>query len=107
MTVRSWGGVIAGVVVALLVPISYRVFAQLLEAGVVRVEREGSIMQTLTTIAFTELLLGPIGVAIAGRALGLRSPVAWLVLFGLTIPVLAVVWLICFLTLSGALGRPI
>jgi hypothetical protein len=106
MAVRSWGGVIAGAAVALVVPISYRIFAQLLEAGVVRVEREGPIMQTLTTIALTELLLGPIGVAIAGRALGLRSPVAWLVLFVVTIPVLAVVWFICFATLSGALGRP-
>ena len=107
MTVRSWGGVIAGTAVALLVPISYRLFAQLLEDGIVHVEREGSIMQTLTTIALTELLLGPIGVAIAGRALGLRNPVAWLVLFGLTIPVLAVAWLICVATLSGALGRPL
>lgn len=106
MTARAWGGVIGGALIALVVPISFRIFAQLLEDGLLSVEREGSIMGMITTIALTELLLGPIGVAIAGRALGLRSPVAWIVLFGLVTPVLAVVWFICFATLSGALGRP-
>jgi hypothetical protein len=107
MTVRSWLGVIVGVVVALVVPISYRIFAQLLEDGIVSVEREGSIMGTLTTIAMTELVLGPLGIAIAGRSLGLRSAFAWFILVVVTVPALAVTWLICFLTLSGALGRPL
>jgi hypothetical protein len=106
MTVRSGRNVIVGVVIALVVPVSFALYAWLLGARIVPLERDGSTMQTLTTIALTELLLGPIGIAIAGNAAGLRRPAAWLALIVVAVPVLTITWFLCVATLSGALGSP-
>jgi hypothetical protein len=106
MTMRSGLGVIAGAVIALVVPLSFRIYAHFLENGILPVEREGSTMGTLTSIALTELLLGPLGIAMAGWAARLRRTSAWVLLFLVSVPVLAVIWFICVATLSGALGSP-
>lgn len=107
MTLRSGLLVILGAVVALLVPVTFRIYAQLLEDGIVVLVRDGSTMQTLTTIALTELLLGPLGIAIAGKGAGLRRASAWVVLIVVAVPALAVIWFICVATLSGAIGSPL
>ena len=106
MTMRSRLVVIFGAVIALVVPVSFRTYAYLLENGILTLEEDPSIMQTLTSIALTELLLGPIGIAIAGMAAGIRGIAAWLRLLLVAVPVLAIIWFICVATLSGALGNP-
>lgn len=95
-----------GAIVALIVPVAFLFVAKLIEAGAIQVVRDGSTMTTLTSIALTETFLGPIGIAIGGRAAGLRRPVGWLALIVVGLPVLAVVWFVGAASLSGALGSP-
>lgn len=107
MSVKAWGGVLVGVLIATIIPVAFRIFAQLLEDGVVQFVRDGSTMQTLTAIALGEVLLGPIGIVIAGRSAGLHGPGQWLASMIVAVPVLAFIWFICAATLSGALGSPL
>jgi hypothetical protein len=106
MTMRSRLGVIFGAFIALVVPVSFGIYAYLLGNGIVALEAEPSTMEALTSIALTELLLGPIGIVIAGMAAGLRRMSAWVSLFVVAVPGLAIFWFICVATLSGALGNP-
>ncbi len=106
MRVKSWRGVVVGAFIALVLPLSTLLFASLILNGIVHVNREGSFMQTLTTIELTEIFLGPIGIVVAGTSAGLRGAVAWLALIIVAVPVLAFVWFLCAATLSGALGSP-
>jgi hypothetical protein len=105
MTVKSWPGVIGGAFIALVLPTSMLLAAKLIEGGIPLIERGPDTMQTLTTVELSELLLGPVGIAIAGKAAGLRQ-IGWLLLVVVAIPVLAVFWFLGAATLSGALGSP-
>lgn len=107
MRIRAVLQVITGAVVALVVPVTFRIYAQLLEEGVVTLVRDGSTMSVFTTIALTEVILGPLGIAIAGKGAGLRRASAWIVLVVVAVPVLALVWFVCIATLSGAIGSPL
>jgi len=106
MSVKSWRWVAIGAVIAVIVPASFGIFGLLLQARVIHFVRGEYTMERLTTIALTEAFLGPIGIVIAGRSAGLRHPVAWLALFVVAVPLLAVMWFLCMATLSGALGSP-
>lgn len=104
--VQSLRGLLAGVLIALVVPISFLVFGQLLLNGIVTFERGPDTSDILTRIALTEIILGPIGLLVAGSSIPLRRPWAWLLLWLVGVPVLAVFWFLCVATLSGALGSP-
>lgn len=103
---KSWRWIAIGAVIALIVPVSFGIFALLLETGTVPFVRGETTMETLTSIALTEVILGPIGIAVGGRGAGLRHPAAWLALIVVAVPVLAVTWFLCVAKLSGALGSP-
>jgi hypothetical protein len=62
-------------------------------------------LNPLFAISLSEVLLGPLGIAVASWSAGLRGAA----LIGLTIvaiPVLVVFWFLSAATLSGALGEP-
>ena len=105
MSVKTWPGVTGGAFVALVVPTAMLLAAKLIEGGIPLIERGPDTMQTLTNIALSELLLGPVGIAIAGKAAGL-GVLGWVLLIVVAVPVLAFVWFLCAATLSGALGSP-
>lgn len=106
MTVKSRRGLVIGAFIALVVPISYWVLALLVENGIAPYDQMHSLLNLFGLISLSELLLGPIGIVIAGRSAGVRGAIAWLVLIIVGIPLLAVVWFLCVATLSGALGNP-
>jgi hypothetical protein len=106
MTVRRWWGLWAGVFVALVVPASYYVLALLVQSGTVHLETRDDGMQTITAIALSEAILGPLGIVVAGISAGLRSAVGWFVLLLVGLPGLFFVWFLCVATLSGAMGAP-
>lgn len=117
ISIRSWLGVGAGAVIALALPISTWILGLGLGGVAMTVEqvrlRDIAIEQArpfadlISSTALAELLLGPIGVVIAGRSAGVHGTIPWLVLVAATIPVLAIVWLLGLLTMSGALGSPL
>lgn len=105
MTNRSWPGVIGGAFVALVLPTAMLLTAKLIEGGLPLIERGPDTMQTLTNIALSELVLGPVGIAIAGKAAALGL-LGWVILVVMAVPALAVYWFLGAATLSGALGSP-
>ena len=106
MTVKSWWGLAVGLFIALVVPISFLVIATLVENGLAPQDQLHASMGALTAIALSEVLLGPVGIVIAGRSAGVRGAIAWLAVIIVAVPVLAFVWFVCVATLSGALGDP-
>jgi energy-converting hydrogenase Eha subunit C len=106
MATRSWRGIWLGAIVALAIPVAYVGAAFLLQAGVPVIVREDSTMNTLTTIALMEILLGPIGLIIVGVSIPIRHPLAWVAWLAVGVVVLAVAWFYGAVMLSGALGSP-
>lgn len=110
MAVRSWLGVALGVALALAVPIAYRVLAELILNGIVRLDRSGAFVQvihTFETSVLVTLVLGLVGIRIAGRAAGLTSTLGWGLVVILGVPVLLGFWFICFATFGGSIGSPL
>jgi len=103
---RSGRGLLAGLFVALVVPISFLGLALLVQGGIAPYDGVHELMSVLSPIALTEVLLGPVGIVIAGRAVGLRGAPAWIAAVVLGIPVLGFIWFLCVATLSGTLGNP-
>ena len=105
MTATAYRQVAAGVGIALVVPALFASLAVLVERGIVSFNRPID-WTPFTIMALSEIVLGPIGVAIAGRGAGVRGPIAWLVLFVVSMPVLLFVWFYSVAMVSGALGAP-
>jgi hypothetical protein len=106
VAVTSRPGVLVGVVIALAIPVSYWVLAALVSKGIAPYDQVKALLGPLSVIALFELLLGPVGIAIAGWNAGIRNAIVWLALFIVAVPLLAFVWFLCVVTLSGALGEP-
>ncbi|MES2208775.1 MAG: hypothetical protein V4515_01140 [Chloroflexota bacterium] len=109
MTRRSWRGVVIGACIALVLPISYRVLAALVEAGLVQFERTDAVFGVIWNVelsAIVAILLGLLGLRIVGRATGIRNSIAWFALVIVGLPVLLVAWFIGFATFGGAMGSP-
>ncbi len=108
MTVQSWRGLGVGAFIALVLPISYAVLGRLLEVGIVPRNQVHPFLPLLDSILFPYgVLLGPIGVVVAGRSAGVRGAAGWLVLMIVTVPALACLWIFSILLYSGATGRPL
>lgn len=110
MTRKSSCGVVVGALIALVVPISYRVPAGLFETGMVHFERTDAIFGVIWNAelsAIVEVRLGLLGLRIVGRAAGIRNSIAWFALVIVGLPVLLVAWFIGFATFGGAMGSPL
>ncbi|MEO8230247.1 MAG: hypothetical protein ABI628_10865 [Chloroflexota bacterium] len=109
MAVRSWRGVMVGVVIALALPIVYLVVAQLVSSGILPFTRTGLFYEVFNSLGFNAaagFVLAMVGIVTAGRAARLESPWAWLTLLVIALPLLAFAWFISYATLGGALGNP-
>lgn len=106
MAVKSRRGVAIGALVALSIPVAYLALTVLLQAGIPVIVREGSTMNTLTSIALLEIVLGPLGLVIVGASIPIRSALAWLIWLVAGIFLLAILWFYAAALLSGALGSP-
>ena len=107
MTFKSWRGLGVGVFIALVVPISYLALALLVKTGIVPSAQMQTLVHSLDRILFPwGVLLGPIGVVVAGRSAGVRGGCGWLVLIILGVPALAWLWLYGALELGAATGNP-
>ncbi|HEY5434707.1 MAG TPA: hypothetical protein VIK13_05700 [Candidatus Limnocylindrales bacterium] len=107
MTFESRRGVLVGAFIALFVPTSDLLLAQLVGSGIAPYEQTRSLLDVIGLLAWTSLLLlGPIGIVVAGRSGGVRGAINWLVLLIVALPAYAVVWFVCVATVSGALGNP-
>jgi hypothetical protein len=107
MTVKARRGVLVGAFIALVVPTSDLLLAQLVGSGIAPYEQTRSLLDVVGLLAWTSLfLLGPIGIVVAGRSVGVRGAINWLVLLIVALPAYAVVWFVCVATVSGALGNP-
>ena len=114
MTIKSWLGVAAGAAVALALPIATWIVALSLPgvaftAEQVRlrdlaIEQARPFTDLLRTFTLAEVILGPLGVFIAGRSFGIDGAARWLMLFVVTMPLLTVVWLLGLFTMFGAVG---
>jgi len=67
---------------------------------------DGAVIGALQATALLEVLLGPIGIVVAGRAAGIQSRLAWFNLFVVGIPVLAWLWFIGVASVGGLAGEP-
>jgi hypothetical protein len=52
------------------------------------------------------VLLGPIGVVVAGRSAGIRGAFGWFVLMVVAVPVLTSLWLGSVMAFGSATGNP-
>jgi hypothetical protein len=100
------GLIVAGLVLAYGIPALQIVVAQLWSSGVINPDPNGTLIQSLQSGSAWEVLLGPIGLAVAGRGARLRGPIAWILLFGLGIVVGAALWFVGAAYLGGLTGEP-
>ena len=106
LTVGSWRRLAFGAFIALVVPTSYLVLGRLVELGIVPGDQVRPLVPFLDAILLYGVALGPIGIAVAGRSIGVRGTLRWLVLMIVTVPALAYLWFFSALVYSGATGRP-
>ena len=99
-------GVIVGLILALALPLLNLLVAQLWERGIVTFDPDGAVIGVLQGTFLWELLLGPLGIVVAGRSAGTRTPLEWFALFGVAIPVLLVLWFIGVASVGGLAGEP-
>lgn len=117
MSMRFWLGVGAGAVLALALPAAIWIVGLSLERLAVTaedvrlrdiaIEQARPVTDVLSALVPAELLLGPLGVYIAGRSAGVRGATRWLVLIVATLPLLGGIWLLGTLTMNSALGSPL
>lgn len=115
MTIRSWLGAGAGILIALALPIATWIVALSLpgvaftaEQARLRdlaIEQARPVIDLLRTFTLAEVILGPLGVFIAGRSFGIDGAARWLMLFVVTMPPLTIVWLLGLFTMFGAMGN--
>ena len=103
--IRSRVGILAGVLIALGVPLASLAVAFLWDQGVLHLEPNGPLVQMLQGAAMLEIVLGPVGIAVVGRSARLGA-VGWLALIVLAVPALTVIWFVGTAYLGGLAGEP-
>ena len=106
MTV-SKAGIAGGLAIALALPVVERIIVVLLENGVVGADETRPILSVFGPLVWISLLvLGPVGIAVVGRSLGIRRWPTWLSFLLAAVPLFLIVWFLSAAMLSGALGNP-
>src|SRR5512140_1979159 len=103
-TVRSWRGVAIGGLIALVVPAFIFVLSLLVNIGALSADQVD--VPWVTWILVSEVVIGPIGIVIAGWSAGVRGMPAWVLLLITAVPLLAGVWVASALMFGGATGSP-
>lgn len=95
-----------GTLVAIGAPAAQILVAWLWSQGVISPEPNGLFVQTLQSGFVLEWLLAPLGIYLIGVGYRLATPVRWIVLFALCLPVIAVLWFLGAASLGGLSGEP-
>jgi hypothetical protein len=103
---RQIAGTVVGIVLALAVPVSNGVVAVLWSSGVVQLDPDGAFIKGLEAPGLAGILVGPIGIVIAGWFAGARTFSTWFVLIVLGIPLLTILWFYAIASLGGLAGEP-
>ena len=99
-------GVIGGLLIAFALPVLNLIVAFLWERQIATFDPNGAFIGLLQATALWEAFLAPIGIVVAGRSAGIRSPLGWFNLFVVGIPVLAVLWFVGVASVGGLAGEP-
>jgi hypothetical protein len=102
--VKSWRGVGIGGCIALAVPAFIFVLSLLVNIGVLSADQVD--LPWITWILVSELVIGPIGIMVAGWSAGVRGMPGWVLLLITAVPLLAGVWVASALIFGGATGSP-
>ena len=103
---RKIAGTVVGVALALAIPVSNGVVAALWSTGVLQLDPEGALVKGLEAPGLAGILLGPIGIVVAGWFAGVRTFPGWFVLIVLGIPLLTILWFYAIASLGGLAGEP-
>ena len=107
MTIRSWRGLITGLGVALVVPVSSIAIADLVANQVIAFETVRPLLDVFGMLTWATLaVLGPLGIIVAARSAGVRGPTGWSVVAVLGFPAYFALWFAGAVSLSGAMGNP-
>jgi hypothetical protein len=106
MSRRQIAGTIVGIVLAFAIPVSNGVVALLWGGGAVQLDPDGVFVKGLEAPGLAGILVGPIGIVIAGWFAGVRTFSTWFVLIVLGIPLLTILWFYAVASLGGLSGEP-
>ncbi len=99
-------GLIAGVVIALTIPLVDLGVAFAWDRHLIAPDPNGALIQALEDIAPWGLLLGPIGIVVAARSGGLSGGLRWAAVLLWTLPAFAILWFGAAAWLGGLAGEP-
>jgi hypothetical protein len=99
-------GTIVGIVLAFAIPVSNGVVAVLWSSGAIQLDPEGAFVKGLEAPGFGGILLGPIGIVVAGWFAGVRTVIGWFALIILGIPLVTIFWFHAVASLGGLAGEP-
>jgi hypothetical protein len=105
LSTRRRVGTIAGIVIALAVPVSNLLVAQLWSAGVLQLDPDGWLVQALEAPGLGGVFLGPIGLFIAAWSARVRFDVGFALVVVL-VPLLVILWFVAVASLGGMAGEP-
>jgi hypothetical protein len=103
---RVNAGTIVGIVLALAIPVSNGVVAVLWSSGVLQLDPEGAFVKGLEAPGLAGIVLGPIGIVVAGWFAGVRTFSGWFALIILGIPLVTIFWFYAVASLGGLAGEP-
>jgi hypothetical protein len=106
---RSWRGIVAGILIALALPIAYALVAALISSGIAANTRSGLVFELIMSLSLNALaafVLALAGMAIAGSAARLQSGWAWLGVVVVGVPLIALAWFLAYASLGGVMGSP-
>jgi hypothetical protein len=97
----------AGAAIALVVPMTALVLAQLIDLRIAPYEVVQDWFPTMGGLLWASLLiLGPAGIVVAGWSAGLRGGGPWLALLVVSLPAYAFFWFVSAVRFSGKMGNP-
>jgi hypothetical protein len=102
---QNRAGLLVGVLIAVVVPLSTLIVASLWDRGILDLEPNGPFVQTLQAVSFYGIVLGPVGIVVAGRSARI-SGYAWISLFIVAVPMLFALWFVSVAYLGGLAGEP-
>ena len=100
-------GVAVGAVMALIVPVSALVLAQLVDLQIAPYGLVYEWFPTMGGLLWASLLIfGPVGIVVAGWSAGLRGWFHWLALLVVSLPLYASFWFMSAARFGGTMGNP-
>jgi hypothetical protein len=107
MSIQSRRGLVVGLGIAFAVPVASLLLPLLIQNGLAPYDAVRPMLNTFGFLTWASLaVLGPVGIVIAARSVGVRGVLGWLATLMLAGPAYIVVWFAGAVSLSGALGNP-